>query len=64
VPQGRGLSRGRSAPVPHRPPDRPDPVDYRLAETGTGLTPLVQALADWSLAHRAVIADAHSYDRL
>ncbi|MFF8974262.1 winged helix-turn-helix transcriptional regulator [Streptomyces sp. NPDC014995] len=45
-------------------PTVPARVDYRLTETGTGLTHLVKALADWSLAHRAVIAEARrAYDR-
>ncbi|BAJ27022.1 MULTISPECIES: helix-turn-helix domain-containing protein [Kitasatospora] len=44
-------------------PTVPAQVDYRLTETGTGLTHLVKALADWSLAHRTAIADArHAYD--
>lgn len=42
----------------------PAQVDYRLTETGASLTHLVEALAGWSLAHRAVIAEArHRYDR-
>lgn len=41
----------------------PAQVDYRLTETGASLTHLVKALADWSLAHREIIADARSaYD--
>ncbi|MFJ3492200.1 winged helix-turn-helix transcriptional regulator [Streptomyces sp. NPDC086091] len=45
-------------------PTVPAQVDYRLTETGTSLTHLVKALADWSLAHRAPIAQARaSYDR-
>ncbi|XVU21352.1 winged helix-turn-helix transcriptional regulator [Actinoplanes sp. CA-054009] len=41
----------------------PAQVDYRLTETGAGLTHLVKALADWSLEHRAAIAQARrSYD--
>jgi DNA-binding HxlR family transcriptional regulator len=45
-------------------PTVPAQVDYRLTETGAGLTHLVKALADWSLAHRAVIVEArHAYDR-
>ncbi|MFD7653622.1 winged helix-turn-helix transcriptional regulator [Actinosynnema sp. NPDC059797] len=44
-------------------PTVPAQVDYRLTETGSGLTHLVKALADWSLAHREVIAEARSrYD--
>ncbi|MEU9100989.1 helix-turn-helix domain-containing protein [Streptomyces sp. NPDC048361] len=44
-------------------PTVPAQVDYRLTETGTSLTHLVKALADWSLDHRAGIADARrSYD--
>ncbi|MEO3756303.1 helix-turn-helix domain-containing protein [Streptomyces sp. B6B3] len=42
----------------------PAQVDYRLAETGAGLTHLVKTLADWSLAHRPAIAEARrAYDR-
>ncbi len=45
-------------------PTVPAQVDYRLTETGAGLTHLVKAPADWSLAHRAVIAEArHAYDQ-
>jgi DNA-binding HxlR family transcriptional regulator len=45
-------------------PTVPARVDYRLTDTGASLTHLVKALADWSLAHRAVIAEArHQYDR-
>ncbi|MFF0315539.1 winged helix-turn-helix transcriptional regulator [Micromonospora sp. NPDC005252] len=41
----------------------PAQVDYRLTETGTSLTHLVKALADWSLAHRAAISEARqAYD--
>lgn len=44
-------------------PTVPAQVDYRLTDTGASLTHLVKALADWSLAHRAVIAEArHQYD--
>ncbi|MFI5928284.1 winged helix-turn-helix transcriptional regulator [Micromonospora sp. NPDC051543] len=44
-------------------PSVPAEVDYRLTETGTSLTHLVKALADWSLAHRDVIAEARqAYD--
>ncbi|MEU0551649.1 helix-turn-helix domain-containing protein [Micromonospora sp. NPDC005979] len=39
-------------------PTVPTQVDYRLTETGASLTHLVKALADWSLAHRDVIAEA------
>lgn len=39
-------------------PTVPVPVDYRLTDAGAGLTHLVKALADWSLAHRAGIAEA------
>lgn len=39
-------------------PSVPAQVDYRLTGTGASLTHLVKALADWSLAHRAVIAEA------
>jgi DNA-binding HxlR family transcriptional regulator len=45
-------------------PTVPAQVDYRLTETGSSLTHLVKALADWSLEHRALIAHAHeAYDR-
>ncbi|MEV6234413.1 helix-turn-helix domain-containing protein [Saccharopolyspora shandongensis] len=45
-------------------PTVPAQVDYRLTETGTSLTHLVKALADWSLTHRAVIAEARQqYDQ-
>ncbi|MFF2407322.1 winged helix-turn-helix transcriptional regulator [Streptomyces sp. NPDC058092] len=45
-------------------PTVPAQVDYRLTETGAGLTHLVKSLADWSLIHRAAIAEArHQYDR-
>ncbi|MEU0117626.1 helix-turn-helix domain-containing protein [Streptomyces bobili] len=45
-------------------PTVPAQVDYRLTETGAGLTHLVKALADWSLAQRAAIAEArHAYDQ-
>ncbi|MDO0935992.1 helix-turn-helix domain-containing protein [Streptomyces sp. DG2A-72] len=45
-------------------PTVPAHVDYRLTETGAGLTHLVKALADWSLSHRAVIAEARrEYDQ-
>lgn len=44
-------------------PTVPAQVDYRLSETGASLTHLVKALADWSLEHRARIAQARqSYD--
>ncbi|WP_033216021.1 winged helix-turn-helix transcriptional regulator [Kitasatospora phosalacinea] len=44
-------------------PTVPAQVDYRLTDTGAGLTHLVKALADWSLAHREVIAEARAaYD--
>lgn len=44
-------------------PTVPAQVDYRLTDTGASLTHLVQALADWSLAHRDVIAEARAdYD--
>lgn len=43
-------------------PTVPARVDDRLTETGTGLTRPVKALADWSLTHRAAIAEArHAY---
>ncbi|GAA4989530.1 helix-turn-helix domain-containing protein [Kitasatospora paranensis] len=46
-------------------PTVPAQVDYRLTDTGADLTHLVKALADWSLAHRTVIAKArHQYDRI
>ena len=45
-------------------PTVPAQVDYRLTETGASLTHLVKALADWSLAHRDVIAESrHAYDQ-
>ncbi|WP_327288687.1 winged helix-turn-helix transcriptional regulator [Streptomyces sp. NBC_01198] len=45
-------------------PTVPAQVDYRLTETGASLTHLVKALADWSLTHRAIIAEArHQYDQ-
>lgn len=41
----------------------PAQVDYRLTETGSSLTHLVKALADWSLDHRIDITQArHAYD--
>ncbi|MBH5338751.1 helix-turn-helix transcriptional regulator [Streptomyces pactum] len=44
-------------------PTVPPQVDYRLTGTGADLTHLVKALADWSLAHRAGIAEARrAYD--
>ncbi|MEV4537839.1 helix-turn-helix domain-containing protein [Asanoa sp. NPDC049518] len=44
-------------------PTVPAQVDYRLTETGAELTHLVKALADWSLAHREVIAESRrDYD--
>lgn len=44
-------------------PTVPARVDYRLSETGASLTHLVKALADWSLAHRDVIANSRAaYD--
>lgn len=44
-------------------PTVPAQVDYRLTDTGRSLTHLVQALADWSLAHRDSIATARAdYD--
>ncbi|MER5942487.1 helix-turn-helix domain-containing protein [Streptomyces sp. NPDC001928] len=44
-------------------PTVPAQVDYRLTETGAGLTHLVKALADWSLEHRGHIARAReTYD--
>ncbi|MEU5847135.1 winged helix-turn-helix transcriptional regulator [Saccharopolyspora shandongensis] len=45
-------------------PTVPAQVDYRLTGTGTNLTHLVKSLADWSLTHRAVIAEARQqYDQ-
>ncbi|MFJ5552567.1 winged helix-turn-helix transcriptional regulator [Streptomyces sp. NPDC093225] len=45
-------------------PTVPARVDYRLTDTGAGLTHLVKALADWSLGNRAAIAEARlAYDR-
>lgn len=44
-------------------PTVPARVDYRLTDVGASLTHLVRAMAEWSLAHRAVIAEArHRYD--
>lgn len=44
-------------------PTVPAQVDYRLTETGVGLTHLVKALADWSLSHRDTIARSRrAYD--
>ncbi|MFF2085979.1 winged helix-turn-helix transcriptional regulator [Nocardia sp. NPDC058176] len=44
-------------------PTVPAQVDYRLTETGAGLTHLVEALATWSLAHRDSIAESRrAYD--
>lgn len=41
----------------------PAQVDYRLTGIGASLTHLVKALADWSLEHRAAIAQARvDYD--
>ncbi|MFF5083640.1 winged helix-turn-helix transcriptional regulator [Actinoplanes sp. NPDC000266] len=41
----------------------PAQVDYRLTESGASLTHLVKALTDWSLEHRAAIAESRrSYD--
>jgi DNA-binding HxlR family transcriptional regulator len=41
----------------------PAQVDYRLTDTGSGLTHLVEALAEWSLAHRGAIAESRrAYD--
>jgi DNA-binding HxlR family transcriptional regulator len=44
-------------------PTVPAQVDYRLTEVGASLTHLVKALADWSQAHREIIAGARdAYD--
>ena len=44
-------------------PTVPAQVGYRLTEVGASLTHLVNALADWSLAHRETIAGARdAYD--
>jgi DNA-binding HxlR family transcriptional regulator len=44
-------------------PTVPAEVDYRLTATGTSLTHLVKALADWSLGHRDAIRQARdAYD--
>ncbi len=44
-------------------PTVPAQVEYRLTETGQSLTFLVKALADWSLAHRQLIAKSREkYD--
>jgi DNA-binding HxlR family transcriptional regulator len=45
-------------------PTVPAQVDYRLTDTGAGLTHLLKAPADWSLTHRPTIAAArHAYDQ-
>ncbi|GAA4261368.1 winged helix-turn-helix transcriptional regulator [Dactylosporangium darangshiense] len=45
-------------------PTVPPKVDYRLTATGASLTHLVKTLADWSVTHRPVIAEArHQYDQ-
>lgn len=41
-------------------PTVPPQVEYELTETGHSLTHLVKALADWSIAHRPVIAASHA----
>ncbi|CAM3184287.1 winged helix-turn-helix transcriptional regulator [Stackebrandtia soli] len=44
-------------------PTVPARVDYRLSDTGTSLTHLVKALADWSLDHRPDITRSRArYD--
>lgn len=44
-------------------PSIPPQVTYTLTGPGRSLTHLVKALADWSLAHRPLIADARAaYD--
>ncbi|CAL9301021.1 MULTISPECIES: helix-turn-helix domain-containing protein [unclassified Streptomyces] len=44
-------------------PTVPPQVEYELTPTGRDLTGLVKALVDWSLEHRAAIAEARSaYD--
>nr|WP_299038991.1 helix-turn-helix domain-containing protein [uncultured Pseudokineococcus sp.] len=45
-------------------PTVPATVTYELTDRGRSLTPLVQQLADWSLRHRAAIAESRrEYDR-
>jgi DNA-binding HxlR family transcriptional regulator len=39
-------------------PTVPPRVEYDLTATGASITPLVRALAEWSVAHGGVIADA------
>lgn len=39
-------------------PAVPAQVDYRLTDAGASLTHMVKALADWSLDHRAGLAEA------
>ncbi|MCH0540687.1 helix-turn-helix transcriptional regulator [Streptomyces sp. MUM 203J] len=44
-------------------PTVPPQVEYELTRTGRSMTGLIKALADWSLAHRGVIAEARrAYD--
>jgi DNA-binding HxlR family transcriptional regulator len=44
-------------------PTVPAHVSYALTESGTSLTHLVKALADWSLAHRTgIAASRQNYD--
>ena len=46
-------------------PTVPTQVDYRLTETGASLTHLIKTLADWSVTHRRIIAEArHQYDQI
>jgi DNA-binding HxlR family transcriptional regulator len=46
-------------------PTVPAAVDYRLTSTGSSLTHLVRALADWSLENRSGIAQSRAaYDNL
>jgi DNA-binding HxlR family transcriptional regulator len=45
-------------------PTVPAQVDYRLTETGASLTHLLKGLAEWSISHRPVIAEARrGYDQ-
>jgi DNA-binding HxlR family transcriptional regulator len=45
-------------------PTVPAQVDYRLTQTGASLTHLLKALAEWSVSHRPIIAEARrGYDR-
>ncbi|WP_327354360.1 winged helix-turn-helix transcriptional regulator [Streptomyces sp. NBC_01304] len=46
-------------------PTVPPQVEYELTELGRSMTHLVKALADWSIEHRPVIAEARrAYDEV